>query len=294
MYVITGATGNTGNRIATILLQRGKKVRAVARNKNKLSALAQLGAEAAAGSLEDTKFLKDAFQGATAVYTLIPPDPTEQRVMDYMDKVGASITEALLSTKVPNVLFLSSVGADLPSGTGPIAGLHKQEQRLNELDANVLNLRPTFFMENFLPNIPMIREMGILGSPAKPDLNMAIIATKDIGTFAAERLDRLDFKGKSWADLLGSRHYTHAEVAKILGSAIGKPDLPYIQFSYDDARQGMIQSGLSVEMADLYIEMYRAMNNGYVQFSKRTPENTTSTTMEEFAAEVFAPAYKNA
>jgi uncharacterized protein YbjT (DUF2867 family) len=293
MYVITGATGNTGNRIATILLQRSKKARAVARNKNKLNALGQLGAETVTGSLEDSKFLTNAFQGATAAYTLIPPDPTEERVMDYMNKVGTSITEALLSAKVPNVVFLSSLGADLPSGTGPIAGLHKQEQRLNELDANVLNLRPTFFMENFLANIPMIREMGILGSPAKPDLPYPIIATKDIGSYGAERLDRLDFKGKSWADLLGPRDYTHVEVAKILGSAIGKPDLTYIQFSYDDARQGMIQSGLSTEMADLYIEMYRAMNNGYIQFPKRTAENTTSTTFEEFATEVFAPAYKN-
>ncbi len=292
MYVITGATGNTGSRIATILLQRGKKVKVVARNKNKLNALAQLGAEVAAGSLEDRKFLTDAFQDATAVYTLIPPDPTEQKVMDYMNKVGDSITEALTRTKVPNVVFLSSLGADLPSGTGPIAGLHNQEQRLSQLEANILSLRPTFFMENFLSNIPMIREMGILGSPAKPDMPFAIVATKDIGTYGAHRLERLDFQGKPWADLLGPKDYTHVEVAKILGAAIGKPDLQYVQFSYDDAKKGMIESGLSIEMADLYIEMYRAMNNGLIQFPKRAPENTTPTTLEEFAAEVFAPAYK--
>ncbi len=293
MYVITGATGNTGSRIATILLHRSKKVRAVARNKNKLNALTHLGAEIAPGSVEDQKFLSEAFQGASAVYTLIPPDVQAKSVIAFMNKAGETITEALKQANVRNVVFLSSIGAHLSSGTGPIVGLHNQEQRLNQLDANVLHLRPTFFMENFLSNIPMIREMNILGSPAHPDLAMPMIATKDIGTYAADRLDRLDFSGKSWADLLGPRDYTHAEVAKVLGNAIGKPDLQYIQFSYEDGRNGMIQSGLSTEMADLYIEMYRAFNDGTIQAEKRTPENTSPTTLEEFATEVFAPAYKS-
>ncbi|HSE39987.1 MAG TPA: NmrA family NAD(P)-binding protein [Acidobacteriota bacterium] len=293
MYVIAGATGNTGSRIAEILLQRGKKVRAIGRSKSKLNALKQRGAEIAEGTLQDKNLLKKTFEGATAAYILIPPDPTVEKVMAYMDETGEALTAALKQTKVPNVVLLSSVGAELPSGTGPIAGLHKQEQRLNQLDSNVLNLRPTFFMENFLMNIPMIREMGFLGSPAKPDLSMPMIATKDIGTYAAERLDRLDFQDKPVADLLGPRDYTHTEVARILGAAIGKPDLPYIQFPYDDAKKGMVQSGLSEEMADLYIEMYRAMNDGVIKFQKRNRENTTLTTMEQFAAEVFAPAYKH-
>jgi uncharacterized protein YbjT (DUF2867 family) len=295
MYVIAGATGNTGSQIAQILLERGKKVRAIGRNQNKLKSLSQKGAEIAAGTLQDRNFLIKAFEGATAAYILIPPDPTVEKVMSYMDETGEALTAALKQANVPNIVFLSSIGAELPAGTGPIAGLHKQEQRLQKLNSNILNLRPTFFMENFLTNIPMIREMNILGSPAKPDLNMAMIATKDIGTYAAERLDRLDFKGNSVADLLGPRDYTHSEVAHILGSAIGKPDLPYIQFGYEDGRQGMIQAGLSAEMSDLYIEMYRAMNDGVINFQKRkrNHESKTATTMEQFAAEVFAPAYKN-
>jgi uncharacterized protein YbjT (DUF2867 family) len=293
MYVITGATGNTGSRIATILLSRGKKVRAVARNRNKLSAITHLGAEIAAGSVDDQKFLTDAFQGATAVYTLIPPDFQQKGVMAFMNRAGEAIAAALKAANVRNVVFLSSIGAELPSGTGPIAGLHNQEQRLNQLDANVLHLRPSFFMENFLGNIPMIREMGILGSPARADLSMPIIATKDIGTYAADRLDRLDFNGKSVAELHGPKNYTHEEVATILGNAIGKPNLKYIPFSYEDGKNGMIQGGLSQEMAELYIEMYRAMNEDLIKFQKRTPENTTPTTLEDFAAEVFAPAFKS-
>jgi uncharacterized protein YbjT (DUF2867 family) len=291
MYVITGATGNTGGEIARKLLQAGKKVRAIARDKNKLKSLEAEGAEIRQGSLEDSHFLANTFEGATAVYAMIPTDPRAENLFEYMDRIGASIYKALRQSKVPNVVNLSSIGADLPSGTGPISGLHHQEQHLNQLEANVLHLRPTFFMENFLVDIPMIREMGIMGSPAKPDVILPMIATKDIADVAADRLSRLDFKGKTILDLLGPRDVGYAEAAKILGAAIGKPDLPYVQFSYEDAEKGMIQGGISADIASKYVEMYRAFNEGLIKPVPRKPENNTPTTIEEFA-KTFAAAYQ--
>jgi uncharacterized protein YbjT (DUF2867 family) len=291
MYVITGATGNTGNEIARKLLQAGKKVRAIARDKNRLKSLENLGAEIHQGTLDDPLFLTKTFEGATAVYAMIPTDPTTQNLFAYMDRIGESISTALRQAKVPNVANLSSIGAQLPSGTGPITGLHRQEERLNKLDANVLHLRPTFFMENFLMDIPMIREMGIMGSPARPDIILPMIATKDIGDVAADRLNRMDFKGKTVLDLLGPRDVGYAEAARILGAAIGKPDLQYVQFSYEDAEKGMIQSGLSPDLASKYVEMYRAFNEGLVKPVPRKPENNTPTTIEEFA-KTFAAAYQ--
>jgi uncharacterized protein YbjT (DUF2867 family) len=291
MYVITGATGNTGSEIAQKLLKSGKKVRAIARDKSKLQSLEALGAEISQGALDDTNFLTKTFEGATAVYAMIPTDVRAQNLFEYMDRIGASIYEALQQSKVPNVVNLSSIGAELPSGTGPISGLHHQEQRLNQLDANVLHLRPTFFMENFLMDIPMIREMGIMGSPARPDLVLPMIATKDIGDVAADRLNRLDFKGKTVLDLLGPRDVGYAEAAKILGAAIGKPDLPYVEFSYEDAEKGMIQGGIAPDIASKYVEMYRAFNDGLIKPLPRKPENITPTTIEEFA-NIFAAAYQ--
>ena len=291
MYVITGATGNTGGEIARKLLQSGKKVRAIGRNINRLKSLENLGAEIRQGTLDDPIFLTKAFEGATAVYAMIPPDAQVENLFENMDKVGESIYTALRQAKVPNVVNLSSIGAQLPSGTGPIAGLHRQEERLNKLDANVLHLRPTFFMENFLIDIPMIREMGMMGSPAKPDVILPMIATKDIGDVAADRLNRLDFKGKTVLDLLGPRDVGYAEAAKILATAIGKPDMPYVQFSYEDAVKGMIQGGISADAASKYVEMYRAFNDGLVKAVPRKPENITPTTIEEFA-KTFAAAYQ--
>src|SRR5262245_62654032 len=119
------------------------------------------------------------FKREKAVYAMIPGDVRDENLLEYMDEIGDSIYTALRHTKVPNVVNLSSIGAQLPSGTGPIAGLHNQEERLNKLDANILHLRPTFFMENFLMDIPMIREMGMMGSPAKPDVILPMIARSE-------------------------------------------------------------------------------------------------------------------
>ena len=291
MYVITGATGNIGSEIARRLLQLGKKVRAISRDKNRLKSIADQGAEIRPGSLDDAKFLTEMMEGATAVFAIIPPDLHAENYSAYQNKLGEAIATALRQSKVPYVVHLSSVGADLSSGTGPIAGLHLQEQRLNRLDANVLHLRPSSFMENFFASIPMIREMGIMGSPAKPDLRHPLIATRDVGAVAAERLNRLDFKGKTVLELLGQREVSMTEVTKILGAAIGKPDLPYVQFSYEDAENGMIQAGLSPDVAKQLVEIDRAINEGLIKFVPRTAENTTPTTIEEFA-KIFTEAYK--
>lgn len=266
-------------------------MRAIARDKNRLKALADQGAEIRPGSLDDAEFLTQTMDGADAVFAMIPPDLHAENYSAYQDRLGEAIATALRQSKVPYVVNLSSLGADLPAGTGPIAGLHLQEQRLNRLDANVLHLRPASFMENLLATIPMIREMGIMGSSAKPDLTTTMIATRDIGTVGADRLNRSDFKGKTVLHLLGSRDVSMAEVTRILGAAIGKPDLPYVQFSYEDAENGMIQAGLSPDAAKQLVEIDRALNEGLIKPVPRTPESTTPTTLEEFA-KIFAEAYK--
>lgn len=291
MYVITGATGNIGRVITEKLLSQGKKVRAIARDRARLKPLEDRGAEIMPGSLNDSDFLARSFDGATAVFAMIPPDVTPPDLRKYMDQIGEAIAAAI--RKVPYVVSLSSMGAQIPEGTGPIAGLYRQEGRLNQLkDTNVLHLRPSTFMENFLENIPLIKGMNINGSPLRGDLPIPMIATRDIGSYAAERLANLDFRGKSVSDLLGPRDVSQMEATEILGKAIGKPELQYVQFGYDDAIQGMVQAGISPDVAKSYAEMGKAINEGLIPPVKRTPQNTTRTTMEEFAKNVFAPAYQ--
>jgi uncharacterized protein YbjT (DUF2867 family) len=293
MFVITGATGNIGKVIAETLLKKGRKVRAIARNQEHLKDLEKLGAESFPGSVQDASFLSMAFQGATAVFTMNPPNPTADNAKKYQRSVADAIVSGLRSTKVRSVVNLSSVGGEVPEGTGPISGLHYQEEKLNELkDANILHLRPTFFMENLLIQIPTIKNMGIAGSPMRTDLPMAMIATRDIGNYAVGQLNQLDFESKTVQYLLGPRDYTMSEAVTILGRSIGKPDLAYVQFPYEDAIQAMVQSGLSQSVAETYVEMSRGFNEGLIVPEPRTAQNTTPTSLEEFAEKVFAPAYR--
>jgi uncharacterized protein YbjT (DUF2867 family) len=292
MFVITGATGHIGGGIAERLLAEGKKVKAVARNRSKLARLEKKGAEIAEGNLDDTLFLAKALAGAEGAFFLIPPDLQAQDLAAYQDRIGASIAKAVAESGIKHVIALSSAGADLPSGNGPIAGVHRQEKRLNAIaTANVLHLRPAYFMENFMASIPMIKNMGILGSPLKADVRFPMIATRDIAEHAAKRLARKDFPGKGVQELLGARDVSMQEATRILGKAIGKPDLAYVQFPYEDALKGMIGAGLSKSVAEAFVEMNQAFNEGAVKV-KRTPESTTPTSIEDFSGE-FALAYQS-
>jgi uncharacterized protein YbjT (DUF2867 family) len=293
MYVITGATGNTGKAIAEALLAKGEKVRVIGRSTERLKSLVDKGAEAFIGSMDDAAAMIRAFTDAKAVYVMIPPNLAAENVRRYQNKVGEALATAITNARVQYVVNLSSVGAHLSEKVGPIAGLYDQEQRLNKLKGvNVIHLRPSFFMENLLWNIDLIKKMGISGSPLKPDLPIPMIATKDIAAEAARLLLDLKFTEKSVRELLGQRDVSMTEATRVIGKAIGKPDLKYVQFPYEDAEKAMMGLGLSPDMARSFNEMYRSFNKGVIRpTEKRSAKNTTPTSLEEFA-QFFAAVYK--
>ena len=289
MITVMGATGHTGRVTAEALLARGEKVRVVGRDAGKLAPLVARGAEAAVGSASDASFLGRAFAGAETVYTLLPPDMGVPDLRAHQDRVGEATVQALRQAGVKRVVFLSSVGADLPSGTGPIAGLHAQEERLRKLGVAVLLLRPGYFFENFHASLPMIRHQGMNGGAIAPDVKMAMIATRDIGAAAAAAIAARDFSGVEVRNLLGPRDLSLAEATRILGAAIGKPALAYVQFPYDAFGAALVQAGLTPDLSRLYVEMARAFNDGIVKVAGgRTPASTTPTTFESFATELAA------
>ncbi len=291
MYVILGATGKVGGAAAAKLLALGKPVRAVGRNAEKLAALAKLGAEIAVGSMEDSVFLAKSMVGAKSVFAMIPPDMQTPDIHAHYDKIGTAVVKAIVEAKVTHVVHLSSLGAHLPEGTGPIAGLHRQEQRLNALSGvSVLHLRPGYFMENLYGSIPIIKGMGINGSALRGDLIMSVIASKDVGEVAALRLQKRDFTGKSAQELVGQRDLNMTQITIVIGRAIGKPDLKYVQFPYPDALQGMIGAGMSQSMAENFVAMSRALNEGLIPHTPRNSANTTTSSIEEFA-QAFAKVY---
>jgi uncharacterized protein YbjT (DUF2867 family) len=292
VITILGGNGNTGRRIAAALLQAGEKVRVHGRSADKLAALERDGAEVALGDATDAASLTRAFRGADAVYTLVPPSFTTPDYRAWQDRVGEATVEAIRASGVRYVVFLSSLGADQPSGTGPIAGLHAQEERLRRLpDTHVLALRAGYFFENFYANLDLVRKQGVNGGALAPDVPMAMIATRDIAAAAAQALRTRDWQGFAVRELLGPRDLTQREATRLLGERIGKPGLEYVQFPYSDFAGALVQMGLSPSLANLYAEMSRAFNEGRVKsLEGRRPTNTTPTRFEDFAAEL-ARAY---
>ncbi len=288
-YVILGATGNTGSIIADTLLLKGKKVRVVGRDAGRLQHFVGKGAEAFTADLSDAAALTKAFREARAAYLLLPPITSRENQERESEAIAKAVTESGLRYAV----YLSSYGAHVPEGTGPVTGLHSAEQKLNAVGAlNVLHLRAAYFMENNLAAIDMIRGMGVFGHALLPDLKLPMIATPDVGNYAAQRLLDLDFSGKQTRELLGERDLSMAEATTIIARGIGKPDVRYQQFPYDQVQQVLEQMGMSPKKAAVYIEMFQAINAGVLAAQEpRSPENSTPTAFEKFVQDVFVPAY---
>jgi len=290
MITVMGATGNTGKKIALALLNAGEKVRALGRSESKLAELKAVGAEVLSGDTNDVAFLTKALSGADAVYTLLPTDPGAPDYRAEQDRQGEAIVKAIRESGVRYVVALSSTGADLEGG-GVVAGLHAQEERLKKIEGvNLLLLRPVSFFENFYSSLALIKQEGINGDSVEADLAVPMIGTRDIADAAAKALLARDWKDVVVRELLGPRDVSYSEATRILGEKIGKPDLPYVQFSYDDQARALVQAGMSESFAKLYVEMTRAFNQGTIK-PARTRENTTPSRFEDFAEE-WAQAYQ--
>jgi uncharacterized protein YbjT (DUF2867 family) len=277
------------------LLAAGIQVRAVGRSAEHLAPLVKAGAQPVIAEVTRAPELVVALRGADAAYLLVPPKHDSSDPLGYYDQVNGALASAIVESGVKRVVYLSSVGADLPSGTGPIVGLHRGEERLKTLPGlDLLFLRPGYFFENHFGTLGLVKQQGINGGAFAPNTPIVTIAARDIGEAAASALAKRDFSGSSVRELFGPRDLSMAEVTTILGSRIGKPDLKYVQFPDQGFIEGMKSAGFSEAVALLFAEMAHAFNDGKIKAQqKRTPANTGATSMESFS-ETWSQAYNAA
>ena len=190
--------------------------------------------------------MTEAFNGASAVYLVLPEDISQQDLRAHQERVSDSYAAAIANAHVRFVVNLSSIGAQHPKNTGPIVGLHNQEQKLNRVAGlNVLHLRAAYFMENLFMSIAPLRSMGMLPGGLRAEAPMPWIATQDIGAYAATRLAARDFSGSSIQELHGQRDISMKEAASIVGNSIGKPDLEYVQVPSMMLEQALLKIGFT-------------------------------------------------
>jgi uncharacterized protein YbjT (DUF2867 family) len=291
-YVVTGSLGNISKPLAERLVAAGHEVTVVSSNPEKEAQIEKLGAKAAIGTVQDVAFLSKAFTEADAVYTMVPPFLGAADWKKHIASVGENYAAAIKVSGVRNVVNLSSIGAHMPEGCGPVSGLFFVEKAMNELPhVNVKHLRPGFFYPNFLANLGMIKHMGIIGGNYGEGTILTLVYPGDIAEVAAEEMLNLNFSGKSIRYIMSDEKTTN-EVAAILGKAIGKPELPWVNFKDEETLGGMVQAGLPEEIARNYAEMGSAMRSGEMtsDYMKNKPAEFGQTKLEHWAP-VFASIY---
>lgn len=295
-YVITGGAGNISRPLSEKLLGSGHEVTVIGRNAGHLEVLTSQGAQAAIGSVEDRKFLTEVFREAGVVYTMVPPVMIENDWKGYIGRIGENYAAALQGSSVKYVVNLSSFGAHLPDGCGPVSGLYRVEKALDSLAGiNVLHLRPGYFYANFLSSIGMVKNMNIIGSNFGGEgFKLVMSHTSDIADEAVKKLNSLSFHGKS-SVYLASDVRPAEDIARVFGAAIGKPDLPWVTLTDEQMYDGMLVAGLPEEISKNYTEMGKALRSGIMSedFNKHPPVRFGKTSLEDFA-KIFAEKYHEA
>lgn len=294
MITVMGATGRTGSRICQTLLEAGIPVRALGRNAERLAPLAAAGAQVAVGEPSDAAFLTEAFQGAEALYTLLAYGPDTEDYRQQQAAQGEAIVQAIRASGVRRVVFLSSVGAEVPAGTGPIISLHDQEHRLHQLppEVEVLMLRSGALFENLYRALEIVRAFGCYSDAVAPDVPVPMVATQDVADAAARALLSLDWQGRVTREVLGQRDLSYAEATRLLGAAIGRPELPYVVVPPLELASALREAGYSASVAACYAELGEAISTGRVRAREaRSARNTTATPFEDFA-QAWAEAYR--
>lgn len=289
--VVTGSLGHVSRPLAEKLIKAGHDVIVVTSDNAKTEQIKSLGAKPAVGSVTDVQFLTEIFKGADAVYAMIPPNFGVADLKAHIASVGKNYADAVKASGVKKVVMLSSIGGHLSSGTGPITGLHRTENSLNELEnVTVIVLRAAYFYFNFYSNIDMIKHMGIIGGNIGAGKPMVLVHPKDIAEAAANALQS-SVTGKRIEYVVGDERTT-TEVASVLGAAIGKPDLQWVAFPDDQAYAGMLQAGFPEEPARNYVEMGRAIDSGILweHYLNNKPSVFSNIKLEDFAPE-FAAAF---
>lgn len=289
--VVTTPTGHIGNRLANILLSRGADVTVIARNPQKVTELASRGAKVVQGEHGDASVLDKALHDADSLFWLTPPFYQSHDPLGDANRLAEAGTKAIHNHPGLHVVQTSSVGGHRAKGTGPIVGLHATEELFRVAGKNVVSLRPNYFMENMLGSLPTIISAGAIYSLVPGTTTAPQVATQDIAEIAAEYLLSAQ-DGHHTVDILGPRDLSFDEAAAILGKSIGKT-IQVVTVPGDALKQGLTQAGFSREVADLFVEMETAMGAGLQHELRGETKRTGKISLEQFAKEVFLPAFRN-
>ena len=286
MIAVMGAAGNVGSKVAELLLEQDQPVR-VLEHRRRLEELGRRGAEVVTGDQIDPGDLGVLLKDAEAALVVLPDVVTDPEFAATRSRMSRALADALAASGVGHVVALSTVAAGQPGAVGPAAGLRELEGRLSGLgDRNVLVLRSPFYMENLLAGLPLIQAKGINASAIDGDLELPMIATRDVAAEAAERLARRDFSGHQVKLLVGPEDVSLRAATRALGERLGLPEVGYAQLPPADVQGALMGFGMSEAGASAMVELQLGLNrHGSFATVRDTADVTTPTRLAGFLEE---------
>ena len=276
--VLTGSLGHISKPLANELIQKGHSVTVVSHNPERQKDIEALGAGAAIGTFENAEFLTNTFKGADAIYCMISAGGNAYfdqgfDLMAYTQTLGKIYKEAIERSGVKRVVFLSSIGAHTDKGNGILAFYNHLENILKELppDVSIAFMRPVGFYYNLFGFIQTIKTQGVIATNYGGDIKKPWVSPIDIAAAVAEELTT-PFNGRKVRYVV-SDEVSCNELATLLGTAIGKPDLKWVIIPDEQLLNGMIGAGMNPKIAAGLVEMNAAGQTGklYEDYDRHRP-----------------------
>ena len=286
--VITGSLGHIGKPLTDELVQKGHHVTVISSKSQKQADIEAVGATAAIGSVEDVAFLAATFTGADAVFCMIPPNFSQPDQVTYYSRIGDNYAQAIQQAGVKRVVHLSSYGAHLAKGTGFIVGSYQVENRLNALpNVAITHIRPGYFYYNLFGFVGMIGAAGFMGANYGGDDKLVLVSPVDIAAAVADELTTTSTDRP--VRYVASDERTCNEVARVLGGAIGKPDMTWAVISSEQMQQGLEANGVPAGAAAALVELGSATHSGILREDYDHHKPVLGTVkLEDFAPEFAA------
>ncbi len=295
--VITGSLGNISKPLATELVQKGHNVTVISSKDERQQAIEDIGAKAAIGSIQDAEFLIKTFKGADLVYLMEAWEGIGSifdKDVDFVagfHRIGNNYKQAVLASGVKNLVHLSSVGAHSKTGYGTLTAHHDVENILKQLpdDVAIKFMRPVGFYTNLYRSVQTIKDKGAFISNHGGDVKEPLVSPLDIAAAIVEEIES-PFEGRK-VRYIASDDVSPNEIAKIIGEAIGKPDLQWMMITDEQMLEGMLGMGVNPKIAEGMVEMQASQRNGklYEDFYENKPRYG-KVKFTDFAKE-FALAY---
>lgn len=253
MYIILGGTGHVGSAVAQTLLSRGEAVTIITRQANHASEWRAKGAEIVEASAADVVSMRTAFRRGRRAFLLNPPADPSTDTDAVERRTVANILSALEGSGLEKVVAQSTGGAQPGERIGDLSVLWEFEEGLRRQSIPAAINRGAYYMSNWDGLLDVVRDTGKLPTMFGADLTIPMVAPRDLGGLAAERLlSSPDDVNVRYAE--GPSRYTPADVAKAFSKALARP-VEVVVTPRDKWRESFLNLGFSEAAADSYARM---------------------------------------